>query len=83
MTLEQVFEQLTPIFRDVFDDEEIELSETMTAKDVDEWDSLNHIRLIVSVEGAFKIKFATGEVSSFKNVGHFAETILGKVQANG
>jgi acyl carrier protein len=81
MTLDQVFERLTPIFRDVFDDDSLVPESTMTARDVEEWDSLNHIRLIVSVEKAFGIKFSTGEVSSFRDVGHFAETILAKASA--
>ncbi len=78
MTLDQVYTQLTPIFRDVFDDEELVPVPVMTAKDVSEWDSLNHIRLIVAVEKSFQIKFATAEVSSFRDVGHFADTILAK-----
>lgn len=78
MTLDQVFERLTPIFRDVFDEDTLVPVPEMTARDVEEWDSLNHIRLIVSVEKAFNIKFSTGEVSSFRDVGHFADTILAK-----
>jgi len=79
MTSEQVYERLTPIFRDVFDDEHLVPVATMTAREVAEWDSLNHIRLIVAVEKAFDIKFATAEVSSFRDVGHFAETIQNRV----
>lgn len=81
MTLEQVYERLTPVFRDVFDDEELVPVPAMTAKEVSEWDSLNHIRLIVAVEKAFNVKFATAEVSSFRDVGHFAATILSKALA--
>jgi acyl carrier protein len=75
MTLDQVYERLTPIFRDVFDDSELVPVPTMTAKDVSEWDSLNHIRLMVAVEKAFNLKFTTAEVSGFRDVGHLAETI--------
>ncbi|MBI4989443.1 MAG: acyl carrier protein [Rhodocyclales bacterium] len=83
MTEEQVFEHLTPIFRDVFDDDDLIPTAETTAADVPEWDSLSHIRLIVSVEQHFKIKFTTAEVSSFVNVGHFVRTIHAKVLAHG
>lgn len=83
MTEEQIFEQLAPIFRDVFDDDSLIPAPEMTAADVPEWDSLSHIRLIVSVEQHFKIKFTTAEVSSFVNVGHFVRSIHTKIPANG
>ncbi len=70
--------QLTDIFRDVFDDESIEIFDAMTAKDVEEWDSLNHINLIVAVERHFKVKFTTKEVSNLANVGEFIALIGSK-----
>lgn len=82
LTEEQIFESLTPIFRDVFDDDFLIPTPEMTAADVPEWDSLSHIRLIVSVEQHFKIKFTTAEVSSFVNVDHFVRSIHTKVLAN-
>lgn len=71
--------QLTEIFRDVFDDESIEIFDAMTAKDIEEWDSLNHINLIVAVERHFKVKFTTKEVSNLANVGEFVALIGSKL----
>lgn len=60
---------LTTVFREVFDDDELELKPEMTADDVDGWDSLAHIRLILSVQKAFGIKFSPVEMNRLKNVG--------------
>jgi acyl carrier protein len=70
-----IYERLTPIFREVFDDDELMPSPSMTARDVVGWDSLTHIRLILSVEEAFQIAFTAAEVSAFQNVGDFARLI--------
>lgn len=75
MSREEVKAKLTEIFRDVFDDESIELSDATTADDIDDWDSLEHITLIAAVEKAFKMRFTMKEVSSMKNVGEMM-TIL-------
>ena len=61
--------KLQEIFQDVFDDEEIELFDAMTAADVEDWDSLSHITLIQEIEAAFGIRFTTKEVLATKNVG--------------
>lgn len=74
-----ILERLTPIFHDVFDDETIVLSREMTAEDVPGWDSLAQIRLIVSVERTFGIKFTVAEVTDLKNVGDFADLISSKL----
>lgn len=57
----QIYERLTEIFRDIFDDDSISVTPELSAKDVDGWDSLTHIRLMLTVEKAFKIKFSTSE----------------------
>ena len=80
MTREEVFEQLTEIFRDVFDDEDIELTDETTADDIDDWDSLEQINLIVACEKQFKVKFDMAEISQLKNVGEMVDTVLKKVQ---
>jgi len=74
----EVFVKLSEIFRDVFDDDGIEISSELTADDVEEWDSLSHIRLILSVEKAFAIKFSAAEVGKLKNVGELATLIQAK-----
>jgi acyl carrier protein len=71
----EVKERLIGIFRDVFDDPNLQLNESMTAADVDGWDSLSHINLIVQVEKAFKIKLSTAAVRDLKNVGDFIALI--------
>ncbi len=75
MSRDEIKTKLTEIFRDVFDDEDIEISDTTTADDIEEWDSLEHITLIAAVEKAFKMRFTMKEVSSMKNVGEMM-TIL-------
>lgn len=71
--------QLSEVMRDVFDDDSIEPTEAMTARDVEGWDSLTHIRLIVSVENKFKVKFTTTEVEKLKNVGDLLKAINSKI----
>jgi acyl carrier protein len=78
MTPEQIKSKLTGIFRDIFDDETLNLTETMTAKDVPSWDSVNHINLIVAVEKNFPpIKLTTREVAGLNNVGDLL-ALIGK-----
>ncbi len=77
----EVMETLTGIFREVFDNPAIVLHDQTTAADVENWDSLNHIDLIVGVERKFKIKFTTREVTSLKTVGDLAELIAKKLGA--
>jgi acyl carrier protein len=76
----KIFARLTPIFHDVLDNDTIELSRNLTAGDVDEWDSLTHIRVIVAVERAFGIKFQSMEVMDLKNVGAMVDLIQLKLQ---
>lgn len=83
MTEEQILERIAPIFREVFDDDELIPTKEMTAKDVAEWDSLSHIRLIVTIERFFKVQFATSEISNLLNVGHLVQTIQVKLLASG
>lgn len=71
--------RLTKIFHEVFDDESIVLKPEMTAADIDEWDSLTHIRLVLSVEKEFGTKFSAAEVGGLKNVGDFIALIQSKV----
>lgn len=69
MDKQKITERLTEVFRDVFDDETLEIGETTTADDIEDWDSLEHISLISAVEKAFKMRFTMKEVSGMKNVG--------------
>lgn len=73
-----LLEQLLPIFRNVFDDEDLVISPLTTAMDVDGWDSLAHIRLVVAIEKFFGLRFSAAEISEVENVGQMAELISSK-----
>ena len=73
--MEEIFERLNQVFRDVFDDDSITVNESTTAEDIEDWDSLNHITLIDAVESEFGVRFTMGEVSGMKNVGEMAQII--------
>ncbi|MGI6665487.1 MAG: acyl carrier protein [Christensenellaceae bacterium] len=75
MSRTEIFEKLNLVFQDVFDDEGIIVSEETTANDIEDWDSLEHINLIVSVEEAFDMKFSMGQVVTMKNVGAMVDII--------
>lgn len=79
METPEILNQLQNIFRSVMDNEDIQLTINTTAADVEEWDSITHIQLIVAVEKFFKIKFNAAEIRSFKNVGELAATIKSKL----
>ena len=73
--MEEIYQRLNEVFRDVFDDDSIEVNEDTTAADIEDWDSLNHITLIDAVESEFGVRFTMGEVSGMKNVGEMAQII--------
>lgn len=79
MTREEAYEKLNSVFRDIFDDEDITVNDATTADDIEDWDSLEHISLVVAVEKCFGIKFTMGEVTGMKNVGEMADIILGRI----
>ncbi len=74
----QLRSRMTETFRDVFGDPNLVISDGMTAEDVEQWDSLTHINLIVALEREFRVKFTTGEVSKLKNVGDLVALIQNK-----
>jgi len=71
--------ELTNIFREVFDSDDIVLSDEIVAADVEGWDSLGHIRLVVAVEGHFSIRFTSFEINGWENVGAFVTCIQAKL----
>ena len=79
MNKAQIFEALTQVFRDVFDDDDILLTAATTAQDIEGWDSQAHVSLIVAAEMRFGIRFRTAELESLHDVGQFAELIAGKL----
>ncbi len=80
MERKDILQQLEEIFKDVLDLEDIELSEDTTADDIDEWDSLSHIQLIVAIEKGFNIKLTAREVKEFADVGEMVSCINSKVK---
>lgn len=76
MTREEAFERLNKVFQDVFDDDTIEVHDETTADDIDEWDSFEHINLVVAVEEEFSFKIPMGKVVTMKNVGEMIDIIL-------
>ena len=74
----QIYARLADIFADVFDDESIKVTPELSAKDVGGWDSLTHIRLLLTVEKAFRIKFSTSEIGKLQNVGDLVALIQAK-----
>ena len=75
MKREEIVEKLTNVFRDVFDDESIVLTDETTAADIEDWDSLAHITLITSVEEEFNCKFSMKDVLGLKNVGEMIDLL--------
>ncbi|MSM38722.1 MAG: acyl carrier protein [Geobacter sp.] len=71
--------KLNRIFCEVFDDEDIKISREMTANDIDGWDSLSHVNLIVAIEANFKIRFSQKELLTFKNIGNLIDNISDKI----
>ena len=78
MTREEVFEKLNTVFRDNFDDNGINLTDSTSSADIEDWDSLEQINLVVAIQDAFGIKFNIDEVNAMKNVGEMADAILEK-----
>ncbi len=74
----EIYNRLTSIFMDILDNDDIVLTPDTTAADIDEWDSLSHILLVVSTESVFSIKFNVGEIEALENVGQFADLIMEK-----
>ncbi len=79
MSREEIFYTVQEIFRDVFDDEDLVISDRTNSDEIDDWDSLEHISLIVSMEKAFSMKFDIKEVNKLENVGEMIDLIKRKM----
>lgn len=75
MTDQEIYKKLNEIFREVFNDTDITVNENTTANDIEDWDSFEHINLIVTIEEEFEIKLSMDEIGSMKSVGSMAEII--------
>ena len=76
-----IYAALNEIFRDVFDDPSLVVRPEMSAKDIPEWDSFNHINIIVAAEQRFGVKFRTADIDGLKSVGEFVDLIAQKSRA--
>lgn len=78
MEKKEILNQVQEIFRAILDNEEIVLDDNTTANDIEEWDSLTHIQLVVAIEKHFKVKFTSREILSWQNVGQMIDCIAAK-----
>ena len=78
MNREEVKKRLEKIYQEVFDDESIMLEENMTSDDIEQWDSITNLRLIMQIEKTFGIKFTTAEMKNMKNVGILINLVFDK-----
>lgn len=80
MDKKEILGEIESIMRDVFDDDDLVVTENLNSNDIEDWDSLSNIRLVVSIEKRFNIKFAFGELQSLNNVGEMVEVIVSKLK---
>jgi acyl carrier protein len=78
MEIEEIKSRLTPIFRDVFSDDGLVVTEGLTANEVKKWDSLSHINMIYAVEKSFGVKFSIKDARSMKDVGELIQLVRKK-----
>jgi acyl carrier protein len=78
MDRSEILKQINEIFVDTLDNEEVIVDEATTANDVEEWDSLTHIQLVVAIEKKFKLRFTSKEIQSWKDVGEMINCIQEK-----
>ena len=79
MERKEIFDKMEEIFTDIMDLKDIKLNDETSADDIEEWDSLSHIQIIVAIEKAFGIKFSSQEMITWKNVGDMVDCILNKI----
>ena len=82
MERNEILKKITEIARDVFDNDEVELTEQTTAADVEEWDSLSHLSLVSDIEDEFGITFTLAEITGSKNVGELVDAIIKHMEIN-
>ena len=81
MNEELILNRIKQVFREVFADENIEINPSTSAEDIEEWDSLNHIQLVLSIEKTLNVRFKTGEIQSLKDVGEMVVLLEEKINS--
>ncbi len=81
MTRQEAMARVQAVFRDIFDNDAMTLRDDMSAKDVEDWDSLTHVNLVAAIEKEFKTRFALAEIQTLKNVGEMIDLIVRKAAA--
>jgi len=81
MTRQEATTRVQAVFRDIFDNETMTIQDDMSARDVEDWDSLTHVNLVAAIEKEFKIRFALAEIQTLKNVGEMIDLVVRKVPA--
>ena len=81
MNKKEIFSKVQEIFIDVFDDENLEINNSTNSEDIEEWDSLNHIQLVLSIEKTLSVRFKTGEIQSLKDVGEMIDMLEEKINS--
>ena len=80
MTREKVFNGVQDIFRDIFDEDDLMISDTTSSDEIEDWDSLNHINLVSAIEKEFEIRFSLGELMTLKDVGAMVDLMMEKLK---
>ena len=78
MTRDEVFSEVQDIFRDIFDIDDLVISNATNKDEIEDWDSLNNINLVSAIEQEFKIQFAIGELRTLKDVGAMVDLMMTK-----
>ncbi|MBR3288611.1 MAG: acyl carrier protein [Lachnospiraceae bacterium] len=79
MNRDEILKKVNDVFKDVFDDKNLVISDETTANDIDDWDSLTHITLIAAIEEELGVKFEMADIVKFKNVGDMVDAICEKI----
>ena len=82
ITFSEIILKVNDVFKDVFDDENLIIDRNTSSDNIEDWDSLNHIILVVEIEKKLSIRFNSGEISTFKNVGEMCDAILKKQESD-
>ena len=80
MTREEVFEKLNTVFRDNFDDDDLVIVDETNSSDIEDWDSIEHINLVIAMEKKFDLKFNIREVGKLANVGEMVDLIVSMLE---